>query len=215
MKHKPKSPEQPEPPAPDIDLNVIEYMFSEEAYEVSFVGDLSVGLPPEVTSFAEAERYAKILLNAGRELLAALEAARAEIEHWRTKAECYGSLVHGCDPALKEAGFDFGTRSGDTAKERGENIADAIRIMKKERDEARAQVARLCSEFLDWLLKRYWLCKVNYRRDEFGSTQEQFAPAQFNPEELLAEFFDIDLKKLNKEREEILEKQRELNDAGD
>ena len=30
---------------------------------------------------------------------------RAEVEHWRVKAECYGGMVHGITPALAEAGF--------------------------------------------------------------------------------------------------------------
>lgn len=30
---------------------------------------------------------------------------RDDVNHWRVKAECYGNMVHGCSPALADAGY--------------------------------------------------------------------------------------------------------------
>ena len=60
-------------------------------------------------------------------------------------------------------------------------------------------------EFLDWLAveKNWCICEPTYRN------VEPYMPVCFNMEELLAEFFEISLAKIEKERRELLERLRE------
>jgi len=56
--------------------------------------------------------------------------------------------------------------------------------------------SQLCGEFLEWLQQRYTLCTV----DERG-----FCPGYVSVQNLLAEFFDIDLKKVDAEKAALLD----------
>jgi hypothetical protein len=60
-------------------------------------------------------------------------------------------------------------------------------------------------EFIEWLqhYKEYEICHICPEEGEY-------APIYFSTEELLAEFFEIDLKKVEKERRKML---KELGDA--
>ena len=68
--------------------------------------------------------------------------------------------------------------------------------------------SELCGKFLDWFLKRYTV----FDRKQVG--ESPFADVMgagdyINKEQLLAEFFDIDLDEANKERELLLKSLQE------
>lgn len=63
-----------------------------------------------------------------------------------------------------------------------------------------------CGEFLEWLLERYFLCEVH---------KDERMPIHIDTQELLGEFFGIDLKKLEEEKMEILAKLRKNNPGFD
>jgi hypothetical protein len=62
------------------------------------------------------------------------------------------------------------------------------------------QYSQPIGEFLDWLKSRYTICQSS----EYG-----YWPALKSTEELLAEYFEIDLEQAERERRELLEKVRE------
>ena len=74
--------------------------------------------------------------------------------------------------------------------------------------------SELCGKFLDWFLKRYTVFdRKQVRESPFADVMR--AGDYINKEQLLAEFFDIDLDEANKERELLLKslqehKQREM-----
>ncbi len=69
-------------------------------------------------------------------------------------------------------------------------------------------------EFLEWLYQKYTLCEWSEsKREEFtddkGEIDYQYSPEGYYPsrvpiQTLLAEYFDIDMEKVDKERFEIL-----------
>lgn len=66
------------------------------------------------------------------------------------------------------------------------------------------EVSQLCGEFLDWFLHRYTVF------DRRQSRETPFADVMgnsdyINKEQLLAEFFDIDLEEAEKEKQRLLE----------
>jgi len=62
-------------------------------------------------------------------------------------------------------------------------------------------------EFLDWLLNEKHYRIAEYQKlDDY--INEQLVPIHINIEEILAEFFGIDLKKAEKEKRELLEQIR-------
>lgn len=61
----------------------------------------------------------------------------------------------------------------------------------------------LCGEFLDWLLSRYAVFEKRQRR-ESPFVDPNGASDYINKERLLAEFFEIDLDKAEREKESIL-----------
>ena len=67
--------------------------------------------------------------------------------------------------------------------------------------------SELCSKFLDWLLQRYTVFdRKQVRESPFADVG---AGDYINKEQLLAEFFDIDLDAANKERELLLKSLQE------
>lgn len=65
--------------------------------------------------------------------------------------------------------------------------------------------------FLDWLnAEKSWiLCKMFEGEEDNHTHKGDYLPAHFNIEKLLAEYFRIDLQKVEKERRAILEAIRE------
>ena len=70
----------------------------------------------------------------------------------------------------------------------------------------------IIGEFLGWLQgKKEWeMCE--YQPDEPG-VAGGYCPVHFNTEELLAEFFNIDLKKVEEERRQMLDEIRKKDEA--
>lgn len=67
-----------------------------------------------------------------------------------------------------------------------------------------ADKSQVCGEFIDWLESRgIVLCEIHRRRDEFLPTQETL-------QALLAAFFDIDQKRIDAEKEEMLDDIRKM-----
>jgi hypothetical protein len=64
--------------------------------------------------------------------------------------------------------------------------------------------SQTCGEFLEWLLGKFVFCKYNH--PEYGDWP---VPQHFNKQELLAEYFKIDLKKIDDEKVSMLKKMRE------
>lgn len=75
---------------------------------------------------------------------AAMDEARQEadeqIAHWRTKAECYGGIVHACSPVLEKAGVpvDASTSDGSIG-----GIRRAVEALAAERDAQASRVREL------------------------------------------------------------------------
>ena len=51
---------------------------------------------------AEVDRLKALV---GYEVSEEIKDLREQVNHWKTKAEYYGNMVHGCGPALEAAGF--------------------------------------------------------------------------------------------------------------
>lgn len=68
--------------------------------------------------------------------------------------------------------------------------------------------SQLCGEFLDWLLSKYNMFDRKMKR-ESPFVDVMASPGDYiNEEKLLAEFFDIDLDEANKEKEMLLQSER-------
>jgi hypothetical protein len=67
-----------------------------------------------------------------------LAEARNVIDHWKTKATCYGNIVFGCSPVLEAAGFPV-DRSMPGGAVRG--VAEACKKLADDRDGLREQLA--------------------------------------------------------------------------
>lgn len=66
--------------------------------------------------------------------------------------------------------------------------------------------SQMVGEFLEWLSSKSWtICELN-RTDDY-------CPIQLRTEELLAEYFGIDLKKLEREKRAMLDELREKQEA--
>jgi hypothetical protein len=74
--------------------------------------------------------------------------------------------------------------------------------------------SQVIGEFLEWLSdeKNVHLGYV-HTIDTPWSDEERFDMYHYNTNKLLAEFFDIDLEKIEAEKDLMLQRQRELNDA--
>lgn len=62
-------------------------------------------------------------------------------------------------------------------------------------------------EFLDWLNTKYYICREATENDE----GQHFMPLSKSTEQLLAEYYKIDLEKLEKEKMQVLENFRKQN----
>lgn len=76
--------------------------------------------------------------------------------------------------------------------------------------------AQVAGEFLEWLQsKGYRICTYfkdkEYEKDEKDEDESGYYPAHINIEQLLADFFGIDLEKVEKEKRKILDDIREKN----
>lgn len=73
--------------------------------------------------------------------------------------------------------------------------------------------SQLIGEFIsEWLPSQgYTICETY--NDPDSLRDGEFLPARVRPEELLARFFDIDLKKIEEEKRAMLEEQRRLNES--
>jgi hypothetical protein len=69
-----------------------------------------------------------------------LAEARESQNHWRIKADCYGSIVHGCTPALEAAGCTVDCSGGDGAVG---GIARAVKQLAAKLAEAKEYIASL------------------------------------------------------------------------
>lgn len=74
--------------------------------------------------------------------------------------------------------------------------------------------SQVCGEFLDWLQDEKELHLAKYVRPE-GYIDNYLAVAHARREELLAEFFEIDLDKIEAERRQMLAALREHDSAPD
>ena len=74
-------------------------------------------------------------------LRAEVERLKDELEHWRSKAQCYGAIVHGCSPALEAAGYPVNDGANTGGAVAGVKVA--VEALKAERDALRAEKARL------------------------------------------------------------------------
>ena len=90
-------------------------------------------------------------------------------------------------------------------------MADASECEKLSKVAAQSQK---CGEFLEWLLERYSLCEVHKHDndcEDCGYLQNDLVLIHVNVQKLLAEFFGIDLKKLEEEKMEFLTELRQNN----
>ncbi len=76
-----------------------------------------------------------------------------------------------------------------------------------------ADQSQACGAFLDWIQGRYVLCQHHAHRDECynpggktvcGYSDGELESSRVAVRTLLAEFFDIDLNKLEREKEDML-----------
>lgn len=80
--------------------------------------------------------------------------------------------------------------------------------------------SQACGDFLEWLQaeKGFVLChnehhdEDGYDEDENEDQEGEYLPAPVSKVRLLAEFFEIDLDKLEDEKQAMLEEQRKLNE---
>ena len=71
-----------------------------------------------------------------------------------------------------------------------------------------AEKSATLSEFLDWLRSnQYVLAKYNERPQQLGD--DDLLPVRIGNEQLLADFFGIDLKKVEEERSALLQQLKE------
>ncbi len=68
-------------------------------------------------------------------------------------------------------------------------------------------------EFLEWLQEHKKLVLAEYLGDVPGTGRYELFPSTVSIEKLLAEYFDIDLDKVEHEKMQVLELQRELNNS--
>jgi hypothetical protein len=66
--------------------------------------------------------------------------------------------------------------------------------------------SELCAEFLEWLQYRYDLIDRHEKFEEHYVQRGYSSP--INKEKLLAEFFDIDLSEIEKEKQKMIEELR-------
>ena len=85
---------------------------------------------------------------------------------------------------------------------------EEIKTPTLEKIKAIQEERELCDKFLDWLLQRYTVFDRKQVRD-FPFADVMGAGDYINKEQLLAEFFDVDLDKADKERELLLKSLRE------
>jgi len=69
--------------------------------------------------------------------------------------------------------------------------------------------SQLVGEFLDWLMNERGIVLSEYHEGEGRNDEEELMPISVRIEELLAEFFEIDLKKVEQERRQILKELQE------
>ena len=70
-------------------------------------------------------------------------------------------------------------------------------------------------EFLDWLnyTKKYAICAwVEITKGEWEIIPEGYYPVRTQVEDLLAEYFNIDLKKVEQEKQKMLDDLRKMNE---
>lgn len=62
--------------------------------------------------------------------------------------------------------------------------------------------SQICGDFLEWLQIKYIICESN----EYPSESSQiYTPAQINIQNILAEYFDINLDEVEKEKLKLLQ----------
>jgi len=92
---------------------------------------------------------------------AEIERLRAEVEHWRVKAECYGGMVHGITPVLAKAGFpveEF-AKDGNLGA-----IPRAVSRMAAEVERLKAALKELRDWFEGWQdfhMSSRWVAKID------------------------------------------------------
>jgi len=68
--------------------------------------------------------------------------------------------------------------------------------------------SQIIGEFLEWLRSKYELCEFKDECSECmdcGETVEGYYPINFNIEKILANYYEIDLDKLEQEKRKMLE----------
>ena len=67
---------------------------------------------------------------------------------------------------------------------------------------------QLCGEFLEWLMSKYTFCEYNRHRSD---DNQVLVPAGYiNKQKLLAEFYDIDLDEIEREKRQMLDELRKV-----
>ena len=81
-----------------------------------------------------------------------------------------------------------------------------------------ADKSQVCGEFLDWLKGQFFLAKPHEHTDDCGYYEgscgyrrDELEPVHENTESLLARFFNIDMKKVEKEKSARLDAIRATN----
>jgi len=69
--------------------------------------------------------------------------------------------------------------------------------------------SQLVGEFLDWLVNEREIVLSEYHEGEGRHDDDVLMPISVRTEELLAEFFEIDLNKVEQERRQMLKELRE------
>ena len=82
-----------------------------------------------------------------------------------------------------------------------------MKYSEHEKLKAIQEQSQVVGEFLDWLQNEKHPVIAEYQKED----PQLLYPIYISIEQLLADFFDIDLKKIEIENRQILEKQREVN----
>lgn len=101
------------------------------------------------------------------------------------------------------------------------NDADIARYPEHAKLHNVKDASQKCGEFLEWLQGAYTLCQQHEKHDDgcrakdgflaCGMWKGEYFPVNFNVQKVLAQFFGIDLRMLNEEKDAMLREFRAQN----